>query len=148
MRRGEPWNARAIADKIGFTAVTTQDIWKDHPEKVLATTGEFVAKHPNASRAAIAAILEASKYIDTSLSTKRETAEVVADRAYVNTDRDVILGRMLGRYENGLGRSWDDPNAMRFHNDGAVNFPYLSDGVVWDGKDPKRYAAGFKIKVA
>ena len=24
---GEPWGARAIADKIGFTAVTTQDIW-------------------------------------------------------------------------------------------------------------------------
>jgi len=27
---GEPWNARAIADKIGFTAISTQDIWKDH----------------------------------------------------------------------------------------------------------------------
>ena len=26
---GEPWNARSIADKIGFTSVTTQDIWKD-----------------------------------------------------------------------------------------------------------------------
>ena len=32
---GEPWNARAIADGIGFTAITTQQIWKDHPEKVL-----------------------------------------------------------------------------------------------------------------
>src|SRR6187200_943313 len=27
---GEPWNARAVADKIGFTSVTTQEIWKDH----------------------------------------------------------------------------------------------------------------------
>jgi nitrate/nitrite transport system substrate-binding protein len=35
---GEPWNARAIADKIGFTSVTTQDMWKDHPEKVCAFT--------------------------------------------------------------------------------------------------------------
>jgi nitrate/nitrite transport system substrate-binding protein len=33
---GEPWNARAIADGIGFTALNTQDIWKDHPEKVCA----------------------------------------------------------------------------------------------------------------
>ena len=24
----------------------------------------------------------------------------------------------------------------------------LIDGVVWDGKDPKAYAAGFKVKVA
>src|SRR5712691_7252598 len=30
---GEPWNARAIADGIGFTAITTQQIWPDHPEK-------------------------------------------------------------------------------------------------------------------
>ncbi|MBL8453243.1 MAG: ABC transporter substrate-binding protein, partial [Zoogloea sp.] len=34
---GEPWNQRAIVDKIGFTAVTTQDIWTDHPEKVLGS---------------------------------------------------------------------------------------------------------------
>ena len=28
---GEPWGHRAIIDGIGITAVTTQDIWKDHP---------------------------------------------------------------------------------------------------------------------
>jgi nitrate/nitrite transport system substrate-binding protein len=78
---GEPWNARAIVDKVVFTATTTQDIWREHPEKVLGTTADFVSKNPNTCRAAIAAILEASKYIDTSLSTKREMAEVVADRA-------------------------------------------------------------------
>src|SRR4030095_1527422 len=33
---GEPWNNRAIADGIGFTAITTQKMWKDHPEKVCA----------------------------------------------------------------------------------------------------------------
>ena len=41
---GEPWNARAIYDKVGFTIATSQDIWVDHPEKVLGTTAEFVAK--------------------------------------------------------------------------------------------------------
>jgi len=30
---GEPWNARSIADEIGFTAITTQQIWKDHPRR-------------------------------------------------------------------------------------------------------------------
>src|SRR3979411_1497975 len=48
---GEPWGARAIADKIGFTAITTQALWKDHPEKVLGTTLEFVEKNPNTTRA-------------------------------------------------------------------------------------------------
>jgi nitrate/nitrite transport system substrate-binding protein len=151
-----------------------------------------------------AAILEAGKWIDASLSNRQKTAEVIADRAYVNTDKDVILARMLGRYDNGIGKTWDDPNAMKFHNDGYVNFPYLSDGMwfmtqhrrwglmktdpdylavarevnridvykeaataaktsiardpmrssklidgtVWDGKDPQRYAAAFKVKAA
>src|SRR5678816_4056095 len=48
---GEPWGARAIADGIGFTAVTTQQIWRDHPEKVLAFTEEFASKNPKTVRA-------------------------------------------------------------------------------------------------
>ena len=43
---GEPWNARAIADGIGFTAITTQEMWKDHPEKVCAFTEEFADEEP------------------------------------------------------------------------------------------------------
>src|SRR5437667_673729 len=30
---GEPWNARSIADDIGFTSMNTQDLGKDPPEK-------------------------------------------------------------------------------------------------------------------
>ncbi|MEY2618483.1 MAG: hypothetical protein RL522_1485, partial [Pseudomonadota bacterium] len=148
-----------------------------------------------------AAILEAGKWIDAGLSNKNKMAETVADKAYVNTSVDVINQRILGRYQNGLGKTWDDPNHMKFFNDGAVNFPYLSDGmwfltqhkrwglikdhpdylgiarqinqidlykqaaaaakvavpketmrtsklmdgVVWDGKDPKKYADSFKV---
>ncbi|GMV57790.1 MAG: hypothetical protein AMXMBFR72_09040 [Betaproteobacteria bacterium] len=126
---GEPWNHRAIADGIGITAVTSQDIWKDHPEKVLGTTAEFVRKHPNTARAMTAAVLEASRWIDAGLQNRLKMAETIADKAYVNTSVDVINQRILGRYQNGLGRTWDDPNHMKFFADGAVNFPYLSDGM-------------------
>jgi len=126
---GEPWGHRAIADGIGITAVTTQDIWKDHPEKVLGTTNEFVQKNPNTARAMIMAILDASRWIDASLGNRLKMAETVADKAYVNTSVDVINQRILGRYQNGLGKTWDDPNHMKFFNDGLVNYPYLSDGM-------------------
>ena len=98
---GEPWNQRAIVDKIGFTAVTTQDIWVDHPEKVLGTTAEWVAKHPNTARAMIMAVLEASRWIDASAKNRSETAEIIAAKAYVNTDVEVIRSRMIGQYEKG-----------------------------------------------
>jgi nitrate/nitrite transport system substrate-binding protein len=201
---GEPWNHRAIIDGIGVTAVTTQDIWKDHPEKVLGTTGDFVKKYPNTARAVVMAVLEAGRWIDASLSNKMKMAETVADKAYVNTSVDAINQRILGRYQNGLGRTWDDANHMKFFNDGAVNFPYLSDGmwfltqhkrwgllkdhpdylavarqvnqielyrqaaaqvkvgvpkdplrssklidgVVWDGKEPAKYADSFKVRAS
>jgi len=135
---GEPWNNRAIIDKIGFTAVTTQDIWTDHPEKVLGTTAEFAQKNPNTARAMIAAILDAGRWIDASLGNKQKTAETIAQKSYVNTDTDVIVARMLGRYDNGLGKNWDDKNHMKFFNDGAVNFPYLSDGM-WFITQHKRW---------
>jgi len=37
---GEPWNNRSIVDGIGFTVITTQQMWPDHPEKVCAFTEE------------------------------------------------------------------------------------------------------------
>ena len=199
---GEPWNHRAIMDGIGVTANTSQDIWKDHPEKTLGTTAEFVKKYPNTTRAVMMAVLEAGRWIDANLQNKLKMAETVAEKSYINTSVDVINQRILGRYQNGMGKTWDDPNHMKFFNDGAVNFPYLSDGmwfvtqhkrwgllkehpdylkvakevnqidlykqvagamnisvpkdvmrtsklidgVVWDGKDPKKYADGFKIR--
>jgi nitrate/nitrite transport system substrate-binding protein len=126
---GEPWNHRAIADGIGISAATSQDVWKDHPEKVVGTTADWVAKHPNTARATTAAILEASRWIDASLSNRLKMAETIADKAYVNTSVEVINQRILGRYQNGLGKTWDDPNHMKFFADGFVNFPYLSDGM-------------------
>jgi nitrate/nitrite transport system substrate-binding protein len=125
---GEPWNNRAIYDKIGFTAQTSQDIWKDHPEKVLGCTAEFVQKNPNTARAMVAAILDASKFIDT-MSNRRKVAEIIADKSYVNTAVDVIDQRLAGEYDNGIGKKWKDPNLMKFFGDGAVTMPYLSDGM-------------------
>ncbi|MCE2660238.1 MAG: ABC transporter substrate-binding protein, partial [Rubrivivax sp.] len=176
----------------------------DHPEKALGTTAEFAKKNPNTCRAVIAAILEAGRWIDAGLLNKNKMAETIAEKAYVNTSVDAINQRILGRYQNGMGKTWDDPNHMKFFSDGAVNFPYLSDGmwfltqhkrwglmkehpnylavakainqtelykqgaaaakvalpksdmrssklidgVVWDGKDPAKYADSFKVRAA
>jgi nitrate/nitrite transport system substrate-binding protein len=135
---GEPWNHRAIMDGIGITANTTQDIWKDHPEKVLGATGDFANQYPNTCRAVIMAILEAGRWIDASLQNKLKMAETVAQKSYINTSVDAINQRILGRYQNGLGKTWDDPHHMKFFNDGAVNFPYLSDGM-WFLTQHKRW---------
>ena len=126
---GEPWNARAIADGIGYTAVTTQQIWKDHPEKVLAFTEEFAEKNPKTVKAILRAVTESSQHID-KLENRAHMAEVVSKPQYINTSKEVILGRMLGDYDYGDGRKEKDPNYMTFF-DRNTNFPWKSHGVWW-----------------
>ena len=135
---GEPWNQRAISENVGFTAVTSQQIWPDHPEKVLATRAAWVKDNPHTARALTAAVMEAARWIDASDDNRRETAQVIAGRGYLNTRPETIVGRMLGQYENGLGQRWQDAHAMRFFGDGSVSFPWLSDGM-WFLTQQKRW---------
>lgn len=104
---------------------------------MLGTTADFVERYPNTARALVAAILDASKYIDT-LSNRSEVVRVISSEPYVNTDHDSIEDRMLGQYDNGIGRKASDPNYMKFYNGGTVSFPYLSDGM-WFLTQHKRW---------
>ena len=125
---GEPWNARAIFDGIGFTAITTQQMWKNHPEKVLGMTQEFVEKNPRTVKAVLMATIEAAQYID-KLENRPKVAEVIARKEYVNAPVDVVLGRIQGKYVYGDGRTEQDPDYMKFYRDGEVSFPWKSHGL-------------------
>jgi nitrate/nitrite transport system substrate-binding protein len=126
---GEPWSARAVLDGCGVTAATSQDIWPGHPGKALGATAAFVDANPHACRALVAAVLEAGRWIDASSTHREATAEILASPAYVNAGRDVIAARLHGRYEDGLGRRWRDPDPLQFYADAEANFPWLSDGM-------------------
>src|SRR6266513_2507618 len=104
---GEPWNNRAIADGIGFTAVTTQQMWRDHPEKVCAFTEEFALKNPKTVKAVLKALHLASEYID-KMENRANVAEVISRPAYINCPKEIILGRLLGKYDYGDGRKEQD----------------------------------------
>ena len=156
---GEPWGHRAIMDGIGITAITTQDIWRDHPEKVLGSTLEFAKKHPNTCRAMMAAIIDASRWIDASMANKNKMAEV--NFPYLSD------GMWFMTQHRRWGLLKQDPdylavasavNQVALYKDAAtlakaplpsspMRSSKLMDGSVWDGKDPKAYAASFKVRV-
>ncbi|HRH79428.1 MAG TPA: CmpA/NrtA family ABC transporter substrate-binding protein [Thiobacillaceae bacterium] len=200
---GEPWNALAIERGAGFTVAATQDIWPDHPEKVLACTRACVDRQPDLARALVMAVLEAARDLDTTAG-RDQAAHLLARPEYVDVPRALIQDRLHGRYDDGLGRRWIDPHALSFFDDGAVTYPWLSDGMwfltqqwrwglldqepnylavarrvnqtalyreaadrlgvplpdsdlrasklmdgkVWDGSDPRAYAASFEAPVA
>ncbi len=118
---GEPWNAKAIREDIGFTAINTQDIWKDHPEKVCAFTEEFAAKNPKAVKAVLKALHEASVWLD-KMDNRTEQANIVSAPTYINCPPEAILPRLQGKYDMGDGRKFRDPNYMIF-SDRNCNYP-------------------------
>jgi nitrate/nitrite transport system substrate-binding protein len=126
---GEPWNARAIADEVGFTSVNTQDMWPDHPEKVCAFTEEFADKNPKTVKAVLKALHEASVWLD-DLKNRPEQATIVAKPTYINCPEELILPRLLGKYDYGDGRTKQDNHYMIFHERNC-NYPQPKYAVWW-----------------
>ena len=126
---GEPWNARAVADGIGFTSLNTQDIWRDHPEKVCAFKKDYADENPRAVKAVLKALHEASVWLDT-MSNRPEQAQIVSQATYINCPADLILGRLQGHYDFGDGRTRDDPNYMIF-SERNCNYPQKKHAIWW-----------------
>lgn len=118
---GEPWNAKTISEDVGFTSITTQAMWKDHPEKVCAFTEEFADKNPKTVKAVLKALHEASVWLD-KMENREEQSKIVSAPTYINCPPETILGRLQGKYDMGDGRRFKDPNYMIF-SERNCNYP-------------------------
>lgn len=86
---GEPWNLRAAAEGIGFTVATDLEIWPGHPGKVLGVREDWAVAYPNTHIALVKALLEACQYC-ADKNNEQEIRQLLAQRAYVNTNVDYI----------------------------------------------------------
>lgn len=129
---GEPWNAQAVVEQIGFTHITTQDIWKNHPEKALVVGEKFATEKEDVLKDVMAAVLEASEWLDT-MTNRAEAANIVGTPEYVNALPASILPRLKGEYDlgAGLGKKTFKDDYMTFFRDGEVNFPRRAYGHWW-----------------
>ncbi|GJD94320.1 CmpA/NrtA family ABC transporter substrate-binding protein [Methylobacterium iners] len=122
---GEPWNAQLVQQGLGFTALTTGELWKDHPEKAFAMRASWVEKHPNATKALLMAVIEAQMWCDKP-ENRDEFAAIVAKRQWINIPVGDVAGRMKGTIDYGDGRVVENsPHVMKFFADNA-SYPYQS----------------------
>jgi nitrate/nitrite transport system substrate-binding protein len=120
---GEPWGHRAIIDGIGITAGPPQDIWKDHPEKVLGTTGDFVKKYPNTARAGDRRFWRPASGSTPACRTRTRWPKTIARQELRQHQRGRHQPAHPGPLPERSGKTWDDPNHMKFFNDGAGELP-------------------------
>ncbi len=122
---GEPWNAQLVSQDIGYTALTTGEIWANHPEKSLALRADFTDKNPKATQALLMAVMEAQQWADAEAN-KDELADIVSKRAWFNIKKEDILGRLKGDIDYGNGKVVTaSPHIMKFWRDQA-SFPFKS----------------------
>ena len=138
---GEPWNEQLIHQKAGYSALTTGEIWKDHPEKVLGMRAAWVEKNPRAAKALLMAVMEALQWCDKD-SNKDELAAISAKRQWMNVPVGDIDERIKGNFDYGTGRvEKNSPLLMKFWRDHA-SYPFqshdlwfLTENIRW-GKMP------------
>jgi nitrate/nitrite transport system substrate-binding protein len=122
---GEPWNAQLVQQGLGYSALTTGELWKDHPEKAFAMRASFTEKYPNATKALLMAVIEAQMWCDKP-ENRDEFAAIVAKRQWINIPVADVAGRMKGTIDYGDGRVVENsPHIMKFFADNA-SYPYQS----------------------
>lgn len=122
---GEPWNEQLKNQKIGYTALTTGELWNKHPEKAFAMRADWVDKHPKATQALLMAVQEAQMWCDKP-ENRKELAQIVSKRAWFNVPFNDIVTRLEGKFDYGSGRLVNNsPHLMKFWRDHA-SYPYQS----------------------
>jgi nitrate/nitrite transport system substrate-binding protein len=122
---GEPWPAQTVNQKIGYTAITTGEFWKNHPEKALSLRADWVEQNPNAAKALLMAVQEAQIWCDEP-GNKEEMCKIVSGRQWFKVPVEDILERSKGNFDMGNGRTLENSDLlMKFWNDSA-SYPFQS----------------------
>jgi nitrate/nitrite transport system substrate-binding protein len=144
---GEPWNGQLVHQQIGYTALTTGELWNKHPEKSLGMRASWVDKNPQAAKAVTMAIMEAQQWADKP-ENKEELATIMGKRQWINCPVEDILDRARGKFDYGTGKVVENsPHAMKYWADNA-SYPYKSHDLWFMTEDIRwgKYDAGFDSK--
>jgi len=122
---GEPWNEQLVNQGIGFTATTTGELWKHHPEKALGLRNDFIEANPVATQAILMAVMEAQQWCDAT-ENKDEMAQILGKRSWFNVPPVDVAGRLKGDINYGNGRMETATGLeMKFWKDHA-SYPFKS----------------------
>ncbi|TZG34952.1 CmpA/NrtA family ABC transporter substrate-binding protein [Agrobacterium sp. B1(2019)] len=122
---GEPWNEQLVNQGIGFTACTTGELWKGHPEKALSMRADWVENNPNATKALLMAVMEAQQWCD-EMANKEEMSAILGKRQWFNVPPKDVLGRLKGNINYGNGRVLENTGLqMKFWQD-HTSYPFRS----------------------
>ncbi|MFL5233695.1 MAG: CmpA/NrtA family ABC transporter substrate-binding protein [Microvirga sp.] len=149
----EPWNLQLIHQNIGYTAITTGELWERHPEKSFALRAAYVDRYPKAAKALLMAVMEAQQWCER-LENRAEVAAICAKRQWINCPVEDVTDRVKGRFDYGTGRVVESsPHVMRYWADHA-SYPFqshdlwfITEDIRWGKFEPMLDAKALIAKV-
>ncbi|MCG8100942.1 MAG: ABC transporter substrate-binding protein [Candidatus Thiodiazotropha endolucinida] len=109
----DPFNQRAVWEKVGFIHTLTKDIWPGHPCCAFACSEEFATTLPNTYAALLKSIVDATAY-SSKHENRKETSKAIAPKNYLNQPVPVIEQVLTGKYADGLGKVHNVPDRIDF----------------------------------
>lgn len=97
----DPFNQRAVYEKVGFIHMLTKDIWEGHPCCAFACSQKFATEMPNTYAALFKAIVDATHY-SSKPENRSEIAKAISPKNYLNQPEIVVQQVLTGRYVDGL----------------------------------------------
>lgn len=110
----DPFNQRAVYEKVGFLHILTKDIWEGHPCCAFACSKKFATEMPNTYGALFKAIVDATHY-SAKAENRAEIAKAISPKNYLNQPEVVVRQVLTGRYVDGIEQTIHDvPNRIDF----------------------------------
>lgn len=119
---GAPWGEVAAHAGLGFTAVRSRDIWRDHPEKCLALRADLVARDP-AGVAAMLKTLRKAGALCAAEDKRGALAALLAQPEYLNLPAELIASALnpqtggplfTRQYPDGARANWFAQQMLRW----------------------------------
>ena len=109
----DPFNQRAVWEKIGFIHLLTKEIWQGHPCCAFATSADFARQNPNTYGALFKSIVDATHF-SSKAENRKDIAKAIAPKNYLNQPIPVLEQVLTGRFADGLGNVRDEPDRIDF----------------------------------
>jgi NitT/TauT family transport system ATP-binding protein/nitrate/nitrite transport system substrate-binding protein len=104
---GAPWGDIAAREGVGAAVATSDDIWRNAPEKAFVVRGRWAEENPQALQGAIRALVRAAQFCDAPENASY-TGALLSRHRYLNVDSHAILSSLPGGgvIQRNVSRFW------------------------------------------
>jgi NitT/TauT family transport system ATP-binding protein/nitrate/nitrite transport system substrate-binding protein len=114
---GAPWGDIAAREGVGAAIATSDDIWRNAPEKAFAVRSRWAEENPQAIQGAIRALARAAQFCDAPENASY-TGALLSRHRYLNVDSHAVLSSLPGGavVPRNISRFWRHAATFPWHS--------------------------------